>query len=169
LQPADATHGHTLPNLFDAISGKRSPFQIDANFGLTSGIAHMLLQSAYGAVQLLPALPDAWPKGAVKGLRTRGGFTVDIQWQNKKIKTVTVHSRLGGNLRLRSYQPLEATASGVHLEKAKGANPNPFFQTPNVKKPLISKKAHLGELHLKKTYTYDVETKAGENYTFKAK
>jgi alpha-L-fucosidase 2 len=169
FQPAYKKYGHTLPNLFDAINGKGTPFQIDANFGFTAAIAHMLLQSANGAVQLLPALPNAWPNGAVKGLRTRGGFIVDIRWKSGSLKTATIHSRLGGNLCIRSYQPLKLMDKKVHLKKATSVNPNPFFRVPHVKKPLISSKAHLKKLNLKKVYLYDLQTKAGRTYTFKIK
>jgi len=154
--------GGTYPNLFDACP----PFQIDGNFGFTAGLAEMLMQSHDGAIQVLPALPDVWKNGNIKGLCARGGFKIEfMEWKDGKISKLTIKSILGGNCRICSYNPLKAEGK-IRLISAKGENPNPFFQVPEIKKPVVSEKANLKKFELKNTFIYDVATKPGESYTF---
>ncbi|MBV4360390.1 glycoside hydrolase family 95 protein [Pinibacter aurantiacus] len=163
--PVETTgqNGGTYPNLFDA----HPPFQIDGNFGCVSGISEMLVQSQDGAIHVLPALPDVWPNGTVKGLVTRGGFVVDISWKNGKINTLKVTSKIGGNCRLRVYDEIVADGK-FKLGKANGENKNPLFEVEPIKQPLVSEKATQIDLKLKKTFEYDVATEPGKTYLFKA-
>lgn len=163
LLPNDAEagnypEGRTYPNLFDA----HPPFQIDGNFGYTAGVAEMLMQSHDGALHVLPALPDAWATGAVKGLVARGGFVTDMKWSHAELSEVRVHSRLGGNLRIRSYVPLK----GDGLQEAGGENPNPFYGRAEVRAPLVSPAINPQYPILYKVYEYDVQTRPGESYVF---
>lgn len=155
--------GGTYSNMFDA----HPPFQIDGNFGCTAGIAEMLMQSHDGFIYLLPALPDVWKDGSVKGLVARGGFVIDIDWKDGKVSNLKITSRYGGNCRIRVATPMK----GQGLKKAKGENQNILFETPDVKLPLISEKATLNVTPAnldKTTYMYDLPTEKGKTYSFKS-
>ena len=160
-------NGRTYPNLFDA----HPPFQIDGNFGVSAGICEMLIQSHDGAVHLLPALPDDWKTGSVKGLRARGGFVVDEVWSEAELRSAVVRSTIGGTLRIRSYVPLQLVKGpkGVTLNEAKGACPNQLLAPANIKQPLQSKELQsLSLLPIRKVYEYDLDTTAGQVFEVKS-
>lgn len=103
--PGDA--GGVYTNLFDA----HPPFQIDGNFGVTAGVAEMLMQSQGGSIELLPALPDSWKDGEFKGMSARGAFDVDAKWQGSRVVSVTITSKAGNECRVK--YPGIATFTGA--------------------------------------------------------
>jgi len=157
IKPTSQQSGGTYPNLFDA----HPPFQIDGNFGCTAGIAEMLMQSHDGGIYVLPALPDAWPTGSVQGLIARGGFKVDIEWKDKQITKLVIHSALGSNCRLRLNQEV----LNQILKEAKGENANKLNQPAEIKNPIIVENIDKLQISIPKTWTYDFKTVAGKTYT----
>jgi alpha-L-fucosidase 2 len=150
--------GGSYPNMLDACP----PFQIDGNFGGTAGIAEMLVQSHAGEIHLLPALPKAWPNGKVTGLKARGGFEVDMEWEDSKLIKAVVHSELGGNCRIRTNGA--ARVAGTNSKPATGDNPNPLFYFIQPGEPLMVDASKLPELVTLVGSVVDFETVAGKEY-----
>jgi len=151
--------GGTYPNLFDA----HPPFQIDGNFGATAGITEMLLQSHNGEIALLPALPDAWKNGMVRGIKARGTFTLSINWKDGKFSQAKIYSANGGLCRISSLQPVKVVE--VKSKPAEGDNRNELNTTYG--KPFFEKnvKAGLVDLNIPKRYVIDFVTEKGKSYT----
>ena len=111
---AEQLKSSTLPNLWCS----HPPFQIDGNFGASSGMAEMLLQSYTAYLVPLAALPDAWSSGSVSGLMARGHYEVSMRWADKKLLQLTILSRSGGDLRV-SYPDIEKSVIKMNQEKIK--------------------------------------------------
>lgn len=151
--------GGTYPNLFDA----HPPFQIDGNFGGTAGMTEMLLQSQNGEIELLPALPDAWADGSIKGIKARGNFEVAVDWKKGRLSKATVKSNIGGNCRLRTPVPVKVVE--VNSKIAQGTNKNILNARPAIPAYKKADDVKLTDITFNKGYVIDFATQKGKTYT----
>ncbi|RFZ84140.1 glycoside hydrolase family 95 protein [Mucilaginibacter terrenus] len=121
--------GGVYPNMFDS----HPPFQIDGNFGGTAGMTEMLLQSQLGDIYMLPALPDAWETGTVRGLKARGNFQVDMIWVRKKLQSATILSLKGGICKVRTSGKINVKGVATKVEKTDFDYVTSFETRPGVK------------------------------------
>ena len=155
--------GGLYKNLFDACP----PFQIDGNFGFTAGVAEMLLQSQNGYIDLLPALPLAWPSGEVKGLVARGGFVISMKWSEGSIQSFDIQSRLGGICRIKIAG--ELTCKEANLRDASGINNNSLLQKPAAVPFVNLSGAKLVDIQQPSGKLVEFETQSGKSYHFEVK
>jgi alpha-L-fucosidase 2 len=124
---AFAVHNYTTRSLFSICS---KSLQVDGALGMTAALAEMLLQSQDDAMVFLPALPTAWPKGEVRGLRARGGFEIGLLWQGGRLERASVRSDLGGSCRIRTRDEVNVTFAGRTVRVRRAGGVVEFDTTP---------------------------------------
>ena len=120
-------------NVYSSLLGYHPPYQIDCNFGSAAGVLEMLLQSHMGYIELLPALPSAWPEGKVTGIKARGAFVLDIEWKGGRLSKASILSLKGAPCRIYSEKPLKITSGGKTVATKREGNLISFPTSPKAR------------------------------------
>jgi alpha-L-fucosidase 2 len=150
--------GGTYPNLFDA----HPPFQIDGNFGATAGITEMLMQSHTGVIDLLPALPSAWPAGSIHGIKARGNYEVAIEWKGGQLVYAAIRPNFDGTVLISYHSPVTVENLQVKFKEIKSplrTSSLPFVDTRT--QPAIAQLPADGSV-VRTRYTLSVSAKKGQ-------
>ncbi len=150
----------TQGGLFSSMLSGYPPFQIDSNMGMVAGITEMFVQSHAGEIFLLPAVPSKIKSGELRGIRARGGFTMDIKWEDGKLVSATIHSSIDGECQIRSREKL--AAKNGSLKKIPEQPLNPLYQTTFLKN---GNEAAMKKLSPVETNLYSLKTQKGKSYT----
>jgi alpha-L-fucosidase 2 len=153
---------HTMENLMGSHNQNRNHLHVESNTAFTAGICEMLVQSHAGEIHLLPACPEEWGEGEIRGLRTRGGFEIDMKWEDGTLRKAVIHSTVGGVVRIRTNLPVRL--HNAEKQPVAGEVPNPLLKVMPWKFPKVIEPAAVVGLNPPAGYVMQFESEPGKDY-----